>query len=652
MLRIKSPFLVLSLACFLTAAVTIAVYAQGLHGGFLFDDFPNIVDNNDVQPTQVSLASLLNAALSSPASEFKRPLASLSFALNIIASDGLDPVAMKVTNVVLHVANGVLLFALLTSLFAWVHGSRRPNDGITALLITAGWLLLPINLTAVLYVVQRMESMANLFVLAGLLGYVSGRRRMLAGRKGLVLAIGSVLLGAVLGVLAKETAVLLPLYALMLEVFLFHGRSVRTIDAAPTLDRRIFIFYLVFLVVPFIVGAVWLIPKFLNPASWAGRDYTLSTRLWSESRIVVDYVAWTLVPFPSDLSFYHDDFRASTGPLTPWTTILCILVLVAIAWTAVALRKRAPLIGLGLAWYLACHTLTATVLPLELIYEHRNYFASIGLVLVAVCLLRAETGIQGANSVGSNFALARHVALASLLAWWGCLLAVTARAWDNPLTMAQELAWRGPGSPRAQYELGRTYIILSRYDPSSPLVGLAYGPLERAMRIPGSSVLPEQALIFLNARMGRTIDRAWWESMRGKLASRKPTVQDESSLEALAKCQASKSCAFPAEDLVPMFLAAMSHPMPTSRLLATYADFAWTNLGDRTLGLAVQEQAVAVAPNEMAYRITLASRLIADDRTQDARAQLAAIRAANVGGRFDADILRLEGQMLRRPGGP
>ncbi len=41
-------------------------------------------------------------------------------------------------------------------------------------------MLLPINLTGVLYVVQRMESMANLFVLLGLIGYVAGRRRMLA----------------------------------------------------------------------------------------------------------------------------------------------------------------------------------------------------------------------------------------------------------------------------------------------------------------------------------------------------------------------------------------------------------------------------------------------------------------------------------------
>ncbi|HEX7381713.1 MAG TPA: hypothetical protein VF265_06105, partial [Nevskiaceae bacterium] len=33
----------------LALIVTAGVYRSGLHGGFLFDDFPNIVDNRDLQ---------------------------------------------------------------------------------------------------------------------------------------------------------------------------------------------------------------------------------------------------------------------------------------------------------------------------------------------------------------------------------------------------------------------------------------------------------------------------------------------------------------------------------------------------------------------------------------------------------------------------
>src|SRR5690349_4988706 len=95
--------------------VTCAAYVPGLSGGFIFDDYPNIVDNHGVQPGDPSIGSLVRAALSSPSSEFKRPLASLSFAANYLAS-GLDPYWMKLTNLVIHLLNGLVLFALVKRL--------------------------------------------------------------------------------------------------------------------------------------------------------------------------------------------------------------------------------------------------------------------------------------------------------------------------------------------------------------------------------------------------------------------------------------------------------------------------------------------------------------------------------------------------------
>ncbi len=136
------------------------------------------------------------------------------------------------------------------------------------------------------------------------------------------------------------------------------------------------------------------------------------------------------------------------------------------------LRSRRPLAALGIALFLGCQLLTGTILPLELIYEHRNYFASFGLLLAIVPLLAVPRS--------QPFALPRHVLLAGLLLCWTALTAITAYAWGNPLRLAEDLASRAPQSPRAQYELGRTYIIYSHYDPASPFTRLAYAPLEKA----------------------------------------------------------------------------------------------------------------------------------------------------------------------------
>ena len=657
------------LAAFVLCA---AVYWPGLHGGFLFDDYPNIVDNHDLQISDTHLPSLVRAALSSPSSELKRPLASLSFAANYLAA-GLTPFSWKVTNLVIHLLNGWLVFLLAKALLLPVgahpvrdqassdQGSPSRNSrraGIVAALIAASWMLLPINLTGVLYIVQRMESLANLFVLIGLLGYVVGRQRMMTGRRGLWLCLSSVMMATALGLLAKETAVMLPLYAFLIEWLVFRFAPGRSLDDGKGEHRGLKWFFALVLALPMIVGLAWLLPGLLKASAWATRDFTLGTRLLSEARIVSDYVVWTLLPTPGALSFYHDDFRISTGLLSPWTTLVGIGFIAVLAvgmWTQ---RRRRPLLALGLALYLGCHLLTGTILPLELIYEHRNYFASFGLLLALVPLLAAprevmqatmETPTERSRPVALDqplpMSLPRHVLLAGLMLLWAVETALTANAWGNPLSLAQDLAARAPTSPRAQYELGRTYIIYSHYDPLSPFIEPAYAALEKAAALPASSILPEQALIFMNARMRRPIKDAWWNSLIGKLKARTPSVQDESSLGALTQCAREGFCDLSKSRMVDAFLAALSHPHPTAKVLATYSDYAWNVLKDRDLGMRMADAACDTAPNESAYQITRARQALALGDTSTARHQIDVLRRMNIAGSLDATIDDLTSQL-------
>jgi hypothetical protein len=575
-------------------------------------------------------------------------------------------------------------------------------------------MLLPINLTAVLYVVQRMESMANLFVLAGLIGYIAGRRRMLAAVpdaardnhrewSGLLLCVVSIILPTLLGLLAKETAVMLPLYAVLVEWAIFRWRKRVTYivderfpsreslaaasqsavgralpaDASPNAlpdesrhetagsarptraaqsrndlpreesagsprptetatqgkDWRVITLFLVVLVLPMLVGLSWLVPGLLKPAAWATRDFTLSTRLLSEARIVTDYIGWTLLPTPNALSFYHDDFQVSTGLLSPWTTLTSIILLTALTASLPWLRRRQPLVALGLSLFLGCQLLTGTILPLELIYEHRNYFASFGLLLALVPLLAVPRS--------RPFALPRHTLLAGLIVCWATLTAFTAYAWGDSLRLAEDLASRAPESPRAQYELGRTYIIYSHYDPTSPFTRLAYAPLEASAALPNSSILPEQALLFMNARMRLPLDDAWWNSMIGKLQAHTPGVQDESSLAALTQCARERRCDLPTQRMVAAFNAALAHPKPNPRLLATYGDYAWNVLNDRKLGLQMTAAAVAASPSEPAYQITLIRMLAALGRRMEAQQAFGNLANLNIGGRLDGDLAAL-----------
>ena len=658
---------------FLAAVVvTIAVYAAGLSGGWLFDDYPNIVNNPGIQVHHTTLADLARAALSSPSSEFKRPLASLSFALNYLGS-GLDPFWWKVVNVVIHLLNGWLVYLLSGLLLRMglpalrrhrghgplpqgdpdipsppvgaAHGrdataTDAPHARLLAALIAGAWMLLPINLTGVLYVVQRMESLANLFVMAGLLVYVALRMRMLAGRlrpwRGLAGCAAALVVFTLLGLTAKETAVMLPLYAFLIECVLL--RFARP-AGRQGVDKPLLALYALILFVPLVAGLLWQLPHLFHASAWATRDFDLGTRLLSEARIVPDYIRWTLLPTPQALSFYHDGYLVSTGLFRPWTTALGIAVIIALLALAVAMRRRAPLVTLGLALYFGCHTLTGTILPLELIYEHRNYFASFGLLLALVPLLAAP---PPAHAGGLPLAMPRQALLLGLLLLWTGFTAITAYAWGDPLRLAQALAARAPDSPRAQYELGRTYIVYSHYDPNSPYTRLAYAPLERSAALPDSSILAEQALIFMNARMHRPLKDAWWDSMIAKLKAHKPGVQDESSLGALTKCAREGSCDLPENRMVEAFHAALAHPQPRPRLLAIYGDYAWNVLDDHALGVRMTAEAVKAKPAEPAYHITLTRMLAAQERYDEARQQIRALENLNIGGRLDGSIAGLK----------
>lgn len=599
---------------------TIAIYWPGLSGGYIFDDYPNIVDNHAVQPDDASLPSMTAAALSSPSSRFKRPLSSLSFAGNYLLT-GLDPFWMKATNLIIHLINGLLVYSLSRILISRLAPTHPLKPTALATIIAIAWLVLPINLTAVVYVVQRMESLAHLFVLAGLLGYCQSRLRMLNEQNGAILATTSLLAGTGIGLLAKETAILLPLYALLVEVFIFRFRR-----TGGDTDWSIVMVFVSVLALPLVLGLAWQLGIVLKPATWAARDFTLYERLLSEARIVCAYIRWALLPTPQALSFYHDDFVISRGLFAPWTTVASIGAIVAMIFGAFALRKRHPLAALGIALYLGAHTLTGTILPLELIYEHRNYFASLGLLLTVIPPLLHPH---------ASFRLASKVTLCALLVLWGGTTALTAHAWGHPLRLAEEYAARAPQSPRAQYALAQTYIVASDYDPQSPFLERAWPILEEAAILPHASILPEQALIFSSARVGRRIEAHWWESMVRKLNRRRPASEDQSAIMALARCARERKCELPPSRMVEVFLSALNHPSPPPRVLAAYGDYAWNVLQDKPLALKLANDAAASTPTEPEYLITLLKMQIVMGQDAAASQTMEKLNEMNIGGRLN-----------------
>jgi len=166
--------------------VTVVAYWPSLYGGFIFDDGVYFVDNPDIHVTTLRLGDWIKAVQAQGnLNVFGRPLSALTFAANYYLT-GLDPFWPKLTNIAIHLSNGLLWFLLLRELFrlrAVVSGVESRND-LAAAVLAGTWLLLPINLTGVAYVSQRMEILATMFVLLGLFAYLRTRRLLNSGTSG------------------------------------------------------------------------------------------------------------------------------------------------------------------------------------------------------------------------------------------------------------------------------------------------------------------------------------------------------------------------------------------------------------------------------------------------------------------------------------
>ena len=364
------------------------------------DDTPNILLNPAVQPDSFSLNNLMMAFNGNNSGPLGRKLPSLSFALEFLLHDRqFDPFWFKLTNLIIHIVNLGLVF-LLTRLLLL---SARPNiveKGTNLLLlatvITAFWALHPLQLTSVLYVVQRMVSMAALFVFAGLIFYLVGRRMLTHDRKsgwwvitsGYIVAMG-------LGGLCKESALLFPALVVALEISLLDWTRLPASSAT-----KLKWLLIISIAIPAIVVVAYLTshPTFvLN--MYAERDFTPGQRLFTQARVGWFYLSLYVIPQTARMGLFHDDFITSTSLLQPFTTLPALVaIFVVIAW-AIWQRKKSPLLIFFGGWFIAAHAMESTIFGLEMIYEHRNYVAIYAMSLVfGVLLCRL---IKNSNNAGA-----------------------------------------------------------------------------------------------------------------------------------------------------------------------------------------------------------------------------------------------------------
>ncbi|WP_275547211.1 tetratricopeptide repeat protein [Pseudomonas sp. Marseille-Q0931] len=443
------------------------VYWPGLAGGFLFDDNPNL-DSMANYGGVVDWESFRAFVFSGWSGPTGRPISLASFLLDDNTWPSHAP-WFKQTNLLIHILCSLLLCWATLLLLRNLKSVSEKQAQYIATLACALWLLHPYMVSTTLYVVQRMAQLATLFCLAGIVLYLYGRLQLAIRplRAYILMSLG-LAAGTLLATFSKENGALLPLLVLVIEFCL------------PKEGRPAWQWRALFLWLPSL-AIVALLARYIdfsdNP--WPNRNFNQIERLLTEARIVCEYLLHLFVPRIEGNGLYQDGYVISKGVFEPASTFFAITFLVALLAVAFTVRKKAPLVSLGVLFFLASHLMESTVVGLELYFEHRNHLASLFsfLPLAYYCVIYS-----------TRFKLLPVLAVVVL----GILASMTwlrASLWSDNDKL--ELYWvqSATDSPRAVNAVAAHYMNNGDYEKANDYL------LAASRRLPHSSLLTARLLL-------------------------------------------------------------------------------------------------------------------------------------------------------------
>lgn len=430
----------LGLSLLTSLAMAWWAYHPGLAGGFLFDDFANLPAIGATGPV-THWATFWRYITSGTADPTGRPLTLLTFLIDA-RNWPASPYPFKVTNVILHLCNGLLLYALLVRLGRALDVDPK-RARIAAWFGCSAWLLHPLMVSTTLYIVQREAMLPATWVMAGLLAWMRGREHLQRGqtRSGLAWILAGLGGGTLLGVLSKANGALLPVYALLIEWLLLAARK-------PLRGHPSWPWYrTVMLVVCGIPAAMifgylaWNgITGILAGGHVGNRPWSIAQRLLTEPRVLLDYLKLLWLPRPFTAGLFNDQFIASTSLLHPATTLPSLVGVLALIGVALWQRHKHRALALAILFYFAGQSIESSSIPLELYFEHRNYVPSL--------LMFWPLGLWLAN--WQTMRTVRITLLALIPLMLGGMTRIRTQVWGNVSSQALIWASINPASPRAQ----------------------------------------------------------------------------------------------------------------------------------------------------------------------------------------------------------
>ncbi len=440
------------------------LYIDALRAPFVYDDKGFIVQNEAIR----SLSNFFDLSGT-------RYLGFLSFALNY-SIGGLIAFDYHLTNLIIHIANAVILFFLIVSVADTPLFRQRAEKKAViciAFVVSVVFLSHPVQIQAVTYVTQRFTSLATMFYLLAVFSYSRARIMSASEKRGLTMGAYYILsvLSTIAAMKTKEISFTIP-FAILLYDWTFFPSSYRVSGIWMRIP-----FYFTLLIIPLTMFA----PEFfganagtvteglrglqLKEAAMIDRKMYVITQF----RVIVTYIRLLFYPAGQSIDY---GYRISRSIFEP-SALVSMLFLAALFFSSLyclsVSRKRSSLYGVlfsfGVLWFFNALTVESFLVPIQdVIFEHRVYLPSAGFILAAVAAffylaekLRVRTGIRFPHPVSAVILL--------VLACPPLFAATLARnkVWTDEKLLLDEAVLKSPGKARLRYARACMHIDKKEY---------------------------------------------------------------------------------------------------------------------------------------------------------------------------------------------
>lgn len=399
------------------ASVTISVYLFTLPYSFTYDDHHYIEESRYIK-SWAALASIFNtgyAAVSPEDLDLTRPLMPVSLALDYSVW-GLNPAGFRLTNILLHALNSVLVYILASSLL-----TNRWSCFLSALIFAVH----PIHVEAVVGITFREDLLVTFFYLSALLLYIKSAE----GSKFLYYLFS--LAFFILALLSKEMAVTFPFVLLLCNYYILKredgGKASRFLKISYWLPIPLYLLFL-----------YSIYSKLPLPQSGSGG---ISGAIFPVLKMIATSAGLLLFPFN-----LHVDYDLHVALFDPGLLTGVIIILGA-GWYLINGKNRG--LSFCIAFFFVTLIPVMNIIPtFRLVADRFLYLPSVAFSLLAGIVIM---------HIGQRDRF-RLVISAALILLLGVVAVKRGTVWENDLTLWSDVMKKSPGSVRAYAAVGAYYL--------------------------------------------------------------------------------------------------------------------------------------------------------------------------------------------------